>query len=137
MKVYSTENLKQGIAKIYQDMQDNNKQGGICDMTFCHFINIEAYGFKNQLKIGDICAPFHESGQKLIFDNFLPRLDIGGLRLKAGLCNYKKQQIKQLTIDDGIVLAETIDGEYVEMASLHFQGQSKRLISYYFSNALC
>lgn len=137
LKIYTTPGLKKGISNIYDDMKNKNQNGGICDMTFCHFINIQAYGFNNQLIVDDICKVRELNSQRVIFDNFLPWLDVGGVKFKSAMCNFNQQLVKKLSIVDGLVFAEGIDGQKVQMSSLHFQGQSKRLMSFYFTNTLC
>jgi hypothetical protein len=136
LTIYSSESLRKGIQQIFDDMQRQGSVGGICDMTFCHFVNIGAYGFNNQLIVKDICTPQEVSGITYMFDNFLPKLNAGGTSFKSSRCSYDKQVIKKLSQNGSELHSETTEGEQIVMSSLHFQGESKRLMGLYFANLL-
>nr|WP_320136355.1 hypothetical protein [uncultured Amphritea sp.] len=125
------------IKAYYQRYREKGNSGGICDMTFCDYINNGAYGAKKEYKVSNISDFFcSESGDVSVFDSFIGRDFILNYEKKIIMTEsyIDNKRIKKVVVSGGKPFIKFTDGSSVKLASLHCQGNAKKLMSDYYVN---
>lgn len=107
---YVYKNERDEILKKWAHHKDNNKNGGVCDMTLLYMWANKRQGLSNLLKIRD---------GKAVDDNisFAENCEPEEFEMRYGL--------KKLKFTSGMPVGQRSDGSRVLFRTLHFQGRAK------------
>jgi hypothetical protein len=125
------------IAEFFKQYNEKGGKGGICDMTFCDYINKGMYGADKSYAAENISDLFvNDAKERVLIDSFIGRdfiLD-SDVRFEMGKSYIDGKIIKKIELIDGVLSARILNGESVKIGSIHFQGNAKALMSDYFCN---
>jgi hypothetical protein len=122
-------NMFNAFEKLYQDVyinkskfnlikekidyhKNNNKSGGICDMTFYYLLQNE-----NIIEVQNLNEPFYYNNKKYVFLNNFNNCE--GFDHKQ---QYNKPEIKN-------IIKDIQNNEIYCLANIHFQGNAKRFLN--------
>jgi len=125
------------IESFYHKYREKGGMGGICDMTFCDYINKGMYGAERQYATENISKIFKKcTGQDYIFDSFIGRDFIIDLEAKIVMTEsyIDKKIIKDISFENGKPFVSFDDNIRLQLASLHCQGNAKGLMADFYVN---
>jgi len=118
--IYDNHTKFQLINKKIQWHKTTGTPGGICDMTLYYLL----YSEKIIENVVDLNIPMSVDGENTVFDHNLS--DAYGYN---GECTFEKQNgIKLLLRTANGYYFKTVNGDFMKLASIHFQGDAKRIL---------
>lgn len=136
---YSDINKFKKIEEQHEKYIKKGGKGGICDMTFCDYINRGAFNSKEEFKTKNISDIFHNNdNEEFLFDSFIGRDFIlnrnSKLIMKKSYIDEKI--IKKVEFNKRKPYVEFENGKLIKMASIHCQGNAKSLMATFFVNSI-
>lgn len=123
------------IDGFYKSYREKGGMGGICDMTFCDYINKGMFGAKKEFSSKNMSAVYsNQFGEEMLFDSFIGRdfileRDDKFIMAESYIDNKK---IKNVKFSEGRPYVTDETGTKIRLASLHCQGNAKGLMADYF-----
>lgn len=133
-KIYSTPDLISSLQTSHAAYLEKGGKGGICDMSFCDYINRGAYGADKKYAANDVSKLIVEGNKNSFFDSFIGRDKLLGCPdLKFNMTNskYDGKLIKDIEFANSECFANSNQGK-IRMNSIHCQGNAKLLMSDYY-----
>ena len=134
---YSNSEKFSKIEAFYARYREKGGMGGICDMTFCDYINKGMYGADRKFQTRNMSKAYkNSSGEARLFDSFIGRDFILDEDTKIKMTNsyIDNKRIKKIEYFDCAPFCTYLDDNTVKMASLHCQGNVKGLMADFFVN---
>lgn len=132
---YSDTSILNSMSMFFEKYTSDGKKGGICDMTFCDYINRAIYGADVKFKAKNFSDIFSSSNGDIMFDSFIGRNSILNrdiiIDMDKSLIDGKT--IKKIKYVNGKPFVSTTEGD-LALGSLHFQGSAKGLMSDFYVN---
>lgn len=123
------------IEQAFHNYREKGGMGGICDMTFCDYINNGMYGSDQAYTSENISKIVNNNiGKQFLFDSFIGRDFVLGMDKKIIMAEsyIDKKKIKRIDFDDGRPKVTFDDHSEVQLGSIHCQGNAKGLMADYF-----
>lgn len=134
---YSNSEKLSKIEEFYAKYHENGGMGGICDMTFCDYINKGMYGADKKFQTRNMSKVYkNSSGEARLFDSFIGRdfiLD-EDTKFKMTHSYIDNKRIKEIHYFDCAPFCSFLDGNIIKISSLHCQGNAKGLMADIFVN---
>ncbi len=137
IECYSNPIKLEEITAFYQRYIDKGGKGGICDMTFCDYINKGMYSADSRYKAKNFSILYNFNEKSYHLDSFIGYDNI--LAKEGFLFDMTKSYIdgkviKDIKFQDGRPFVESTEGK-IWLGSVHCQGNAKALMSDYYTNA--
>ena len=123
------------IESYFKAYQNKGAKGGICDMTFCDYINKGLFGAKKEMIVDNMSGVFSMTNDSYFFDSFIGRDHIidSDLKINMHQSYVDEKRIKKISFENRKATVNTTIGD-LELCSIHCQGNAKALMSDYFVN---
>lgn len=126
------------IDSFYSKYREKGGMGGICDMTFCDYINKGMFGAEEKFKTRNISQIYTKvDGKDGLFDSFIGRDFLLGDDVKINMTNsfIDNKRIKNVKFIDREPYITFENGNFQRLTSLHCQGNAKGLMANFFCSA--
>lgn len=135
LKAYQTSKILEQMRLWFLEYSKSHS-GGVCDMTFCKSMKTGWFG-QEKIIMNNFSSLYGNDAKLHFFDNFFhknsilsdPRKFIMDINIFTENYSLKRYQIL-----DGELFTSLDDGSRVQMSSLHFQGNNKKVMGVIYSN---
>ena len=126
------------IESFYHKYREKGGMGGICDMTFCDYINKGMYGADKQFVTSNMTKLItNGNGKEFLFDSFIGRDFVIGIDSKIVMTEsyIDNKRIKDVQFESGKPFVSFDNGMKGQLASVHCQGNAKGLMSDFYTRS--
>jgi hypothetical protein len=135
LRAYQTSKILEQMTSWFLEYSKSNS-GGVCDMTFCSAMKTGWFG-QEKIAMHNFSTLYNKEGELHFFDNFFHKNSIFSDPRKFFMDKNlftENYPIKKYEIVSGEIFTQLDDGSRVQMSSLHFQGNNKKIMGIIYSN---